>query len=233
MEKYKFRNTDVMAYYAWVAGDWKKAHKYIAMLEKPTLLSLYIEAQLARMAGNSDLTLKKLHAWLKMVKEIKPEKYRDLLRRREPGWGSEDSFEYEVYGMMGNTLVMRKDFIQAAEFFCRSGQMETDFAIVAEEYMSLEELIKFADLRIKEFNSRKDQSKDAAKTLQCITHLLARRAFRESRMDIAQKYMPREHKQLLSDYLNFIAQGQNKKIRCNPKGQQGQSDEKYRCKIDC
>ena len=71
MEKYKFRNTDVMAYYAWVAGDWKKAHKYIAMLEKPTLLSLYIEAQLARMAGNSDLTLKKLHAWLKMVKDLR------------------------------------------------------------------------------------------------------------------------------------------------------------------
>ena len=211
MKKYKFINTDIMAYHAWKKGNWLAAQEYIDLMKKPTLLSTYIEFQLARMAGKDALALEKLKSWVQMAKNIEPYDSKNLTFRKDYIFG-DAPMEFDIYGLLGNAMVLRSDFVQAAEFFYKSGQLESDFAAVADAYMSLDELKKFADQRIKEFKQEKEQNNDKARLLQYVTHLLARRAFRENRMDIAQKYMPEAYKQLLSSYLNFIAQGENKNL---------------------
>ena len=46
-DKYKFRNIDILAFCAYSQGDIEKAQKYISLLERPTLLSYWIEAKIA------------------------------------------------------------------------------------------------------------------------------------------------------------------------------------------
>ena len=212
MKKYKFRNSDIMAYDAWVQGDWAAAQEFISLMRKPSLLSLYLEAKLARMAGNNVLMIEKLRAWLQMVKDINWDDRKDILMRKD----GEDPFEYyegeslelDVYGLLGNALVLRRDFIEAAECFFRGGQLESDFAEVTESFMTLDELIKL--------NSRLAADKSLKKAdLDMLRHLIARRAFRENRMDIAQKYMPEKYCKNLDDYLNFIRQSQDKRLDRN------------------
>ena len=212
MNQYKFRNTDIMAYHAWRKGDWLAAEEYINLMIKPTLLSTYIEFQLARMGGNDALALEKLRTWVKMSKNIEPFDRKNLVIRKDDIFG-DDPIEYEIYGLLGNAMVLRSDFVQAAEFFYRCYQLETDFAFVADCCMSLDELIKFTDSRAQNpaMQAAKEDSWEKG-SYRKISHLLARRAFRENRMDIAKKYMPETYKQLLSDYLNFIAQGENKNL---------------------
>jgi hypothetical protein len=210
MKKYKFRNTDIMAYHAWQKGDWKAAQEYIAMMKKPSLLSVFIEFQLCRMAGKNDLALKKLKTWVQMAKNITTDDCKDLVERHDGEWIY--PIEYEIYGLLGNAMVLRRDFVQAADFFYRYGQLESDCAAIAEKYMSLNELQGFVDQRIKEFYLKKDHKLDENEALFMVTHLLARRAFREKRIDIAKKYMPEIYKRFLSDYLKFIARGKDKKL---------------------
>ena len=212
MNKYKFRNTDIMAYHAWRKGDWLAAEEYINLMIKPTLLSTYIEFQLARMGGNDALALEKLRTWVKMSKNIEPFDRKNLVIRKDDIFG-DDPIEYEIYGLLGNAMVLRSDFVQAAEFFYRCYQLETDFAFVADCCMSLDELIKFTDSRAQNpaMQAAKEDSWEKG-SYRKISHLLARRAFRENRMDIAKKYMPEYYQKQLNDYLKFIARGENKKL---------------------
>ena len=72
--------------------------------------------------------------------------------------------------------------------------------------MTLDELIKL--------NSRLAADKSLKKAdLDMLRHLIARRAFRENRMDIAQKYMPEKYCKNLDDYLNFIGEIPESKYR--------------------
>ena len=198
IDGFKLRNADVCAHYAYQAGKMELARKYIAILEKPTLLSVYLEAKIARYKGNRHLAVKKLRQWLEMAKDVTKEESRALLGANHV------NAKEDVYGLLGNAMVMRHDFKEAAEYFYHA-KSENDLYLVMERFFTLDEAAAFVD-KLPE-NMIKDSSR----------HLVARRAFREKRFDVAEKYMPVEHKKNLKQYLEFIKQSEAKNISADEK----------------
>ncbi|MBE6381356.1 MAG: hypothetical protein E7047_10560 [Lentisphaerae bacterium] len=212
-----FRNGDIVAFKFFEQGDYITAIDWIKRLEKPTLLSIYIEAKIARMNGNMPLAIKKLRTWLEMAKAIDPKDRSDIdaIRRYDKEGDFCENIENEVYGLMGFTLVMRRDFMEAAEFFYRAGQDESDLSFIAEHFFTLDQLITFAE------KIRPDAAKKATPDYRqpwiarSILHLTARRAFREGRMDIARKYMPQEYLPDLDAYEKFMQTAQDSRLSGN------------------
>lgn len=213
---HKFRNADICAYYAYRRGDIEAAESFIASLEKPTLLSLYLEFKIARCHGNIPRAAKKLRQWLEQAENLDPADRSDILVRKEHAdpWDmlTPEPMELEIYGLLGNIMVTRRDFMEAAEFFYRAGQIEEDFATVAEKYLSLDELVKFAG----------SVSADAAKgnpskqrTAKHILHLTARRAFREGRFDITERFLPEQYKKSFHQYMAFMKAGNDASLGAN------------------
>lgn len=209
---YKFRNADVIAFHYYRSGNTEAASQWLKRIEKPTLLSVYLEARIARINGNITLAVAKLHTWLEMVKKADPADNRNIISRYYPNLGERSPLELDVYGILGNSMVMRRDFVEAAEFFYRAEQMESDIATIAECYLNMDELVKFTEYVSKDapYNGCGDINPkvNIAKT---IRHLTARRAFREGRMDIAKKYMPEWCSKDMENYLQYLAKSKDKK----------------------
>ena len=209
--QYKFRNADVIACYYYSRGDTDIAASWLTRIEKPTLLSLYLEARIARIEGKISLAASKLKAWLEMAKNIDPKDNKYMLECLDAE-GETFPLERDVYGWLGNTRVMRRDFVEAAEFFYHAGQSESDLAVIAERFLSLDELVKFTEYVSKDapYNGCPDLNHRVNVALM-VRHLTARRAFRENRMDIAQKYMPKEYASYLDMYLRNLEKSRDKK----------------------
>lgn len=215
---YKFRSIDILAYRAWELGKLKQAKEYLVKLEKPTLLSLFIEADMALYYGNITLAAEKLRQWLKMAEKIKTKSGLDQLRRSPCYEEDEDEclrWKNEIYGRLGHTMVMKRDFMNAARFFYESGQGEHDLPYIAERFLSLDQLMEFTD-SIAADAEKKDNTKYSKPWMaRQMIHLTARRAFREGKIEIAKKYMPDSYKVYLEQYLNFLAAGRNEKLGKN------------------
>ena len=193
MDKYKYRNIDILAFNAYNKGELDKAKKYISLLENPTLLSLWIEAKIARHDGKTDIAVAKLRQWLKMAEKINPEEH--LLDRIVSGYEEVDPYDikFDIYGLLGNALVMRKDFIEAVKIFYDAEQYHEPLFIM-DRFMSLDDLIKLAD------------------TYNIGHHAVFKQAFRENKFDIARKYASDDLKKILDDYEKFLNDGNNPKL---------------------
>ena len=189
--KYKFRNADILAWRAYEAGEVETAEKYLKLRTRDTLLSTYIEAKIARYHGDNELAIRKLRQWLKFVKRIDPKDRADIVELKHcfDPYETEPSYplEQDVYGLLGSALVYRRDFVEAAAFFYRAGQIEADVMYIAENLMKLSELTVFTDTLTDDLKSEKEETR---RNVQSIRHLTARRAFREGKFDIARKYLP-------------------------------------------
>ena len=190
MGKYKFRNIDILAYNVYSKGEIDKAKEYIGLLEKPTLLSYWVEAKIARHDGDVPLAIEKLNKWLELVGKVDTEA--SLFMRTEEY--SEDAWITDVYGLLGNALVFRGDFIAAAKFLALAGQDSYDLGYVIDKYLTLDDLIALSD-------THKIFSKSAFKE-----------AFRQGKYELAMKYGTRNQKKYLQRYLEYIKQGENKAV---------------------
>lgn len=197
---YKLRNADIRASHAYRKGDIKLAWQYIKRLEKPTLLSLYVEAKLARHTGNTYLATKKLRQWLKMAEKATPVEKNSLVDVRD--YGAKINVEQDVYGLLGSALVMRHDFTEAADYFYRAGATP-DLQRILERYFTLSEAENFIS---KLGNSRIDEG---------LKYLVARRAFRENNFDLAARYLPEQELPNLKNYIAFMEKGNDKKLDSN------------------
>ena len=209
--KYKFRNADILAWRAYEAGEVETAEKYLKLRVRDTLLSTYIESKIARYHGNNELAIQKLRQWLEFVKQIDPKDRADIVEIKHvmsDPFNTEPTYplEQDVYGLLGSALVYRRDFVEAAQFFYRAGQIEADVMYIAENLMKLSELTAFADSISDDLKS-KDEEKRL--TAQSILHLTARRAFREGEFDIARNYLPGKYKEILEQYLAFIRESKD------------------------
>jgi len=203
--KYKFRNADIMAWRAYEAGEVETAEKYLKLRTRDTLLSLYVESKIARYHGDNELAIQKLREWLKAADKIDPRDRADIIEiehcyEDEPDF----SLRQDVYGLLGSAMVLRRDFAEAAMYFYRAGQLESDVSRLAERFMTLAELAAFTDSIADDLNSKNEEKRDAARM---VRHLTARRAFREGKFDITRKYLPEEYKGVLDQYLAFIQGG--------------------------
>ena len=192
MGKYKFRNIDILAYNVYSKGEIDKAKEYIGLLEKPTLLSYWVEAKIARHDGDVESAIGKLIKWLKLVEEVDTEA--SLFIRTEEYSEDEDAWITDVYGLLGNALVFRGDFIEAAKFLAQAGQDSYDLGYVIDKYLTLDDLIALSD-------THKIFSKSAFKE-----------AFRQGKYELAMKYGTRNQKKYLQSYLEYIKQGENKAV---------------------
>ena len=209
--KYKFRNADILAWRAYESGDVETAEKYLKLRTRDTLLSTYIEALIARYNGDNDLAIRKLRQWLDFVKRIDPKDRADIVEIKHvmgDPFNTEPTYplEQDVYGLLGSALVYRRDFVEAAQFFYRAGQIEADVMYIAENLMKLSELTAFADSIDDDLKSKDEEKRLNA---QSILHLTARRAFREGKFDIARKYLPEVYKAVLDQYLAFIRESKD------------------------
>ena len=213
----KLRNADICAYRAWQAGNVREAQEFLDSLEKPTLLSLYIGAKIDRHRGNIPGAVKKLRQWLKLAGSAVPVPEKDLLYAHDYELAVSAPLDDEVYGVLGNAMVMRRDFTEAAEFFFRAGQY-TDLFAVAEKFMTPDDLVKFTDRVIEAGGKlkpripgdegwRNDPDFNRRYIAAHLPHLTARRAFREGDYDTAKRYMPAEYRDLVDRYRQFIARG--------------------------
>lgn len=191
MSKYKYRNIDILAFNAYSCGKLETAQEYISLLEKPTMLSYWIEAKIARHNGDIDLAIDKLRNWLKLAEGINPDE--QLIYRYEEEFPKQEWLR-DIYGLLGNALVFKGDFIEAAKLFAKSNQSETDLSIVIDKYLTLEDLINLAPLH----------------TL--FSESAFKEAFRQKKYDIAIKYGSEEQKKYLKEYLGYIEKSEDIKL---------------------
>ena len=169
-------------------------------LEKPTMLSVYIEAKLARQTGNTYLATKKLRQWLAMAEKARPLEKDELVNVHD--YEIKINAEKDVYGLLGSALVFRHNFKEAAEYFYRAGS-EVDLHMILERYFTLDEAMEF----VKKLGStRLDEQ---------YKYLVSRRAFRESRFDLAARYLPEQEAANLKSYIDFMTKGNDKKLDAN------------------
>ena len=212
--KYKFRNADILAWRAYESGDVETAEKYLKLRTRDTLLSTYIEALIARYNGDNDLAIRKLRQWLDFASKIDPRDRNDVVAYKQLSHEAGDPFDTEqsypldkdVYGLLGSAMVLRKDFAEAAAFFYRAGQTESDVPRLAEQFMTLAELVAFTESIAADLNSKDEEKRRSAGM---IRHMTARRAFREGKFDIARKYLPGKYKEILEQYLAFIRESKD------------------------
>ena len=193
MDKYKFRNIDILAFNAYNKGELAKSQKYISLLENPTLLSLWIEAKIARHDGKNDIAVEKLRQWLKMAEKIDPKEYTMDRIDRDSYASDPYDIKLEIYGLLGNAMVTKGDFIEAVKFFVDAGQQYEPFYIM-DKFMSLDDLIKLAE------------------THNIGHHAVFKQAIRENKFDIARKYASDDLKKILDAYEKFFKDGNNPKL---------------------
>lgn len=191
MGKYKFRNIDILAFYAYSNGEIDKALEYISLLEKPTLLSYWVEAKIARHNGDIDLAVEKLRVWLKLAEGIDPDE--QLLNRYEE-YDPHQEWCLDVFGLLGNAMVFKGDFVEAAKQFAKVDQYESDLSIVIDKYLTLDDLINLAPLH----------------TL--FSESAFKEAFRQGKYDIAAKYGSKLQQNSLEKYLNYIERSEDVKL---------------------
>ncbi len=196
---YSLRSADIRAYHAYTKGDIKLAREYIKQLPKPTLLSVYIEAKLARQTGNTHLATKKLRQWLAMAEKATPLE-NELVYAHD--YEKNIPQKWDVYGLLGSALVFRHNFKEAAEYFYRANS-EVDLHIILERYFTLDEAMEFVE---KLSDTRFDER---------YLYLVSRRAFRESRFDLAARYLPEQEAANLKSYIDFMTKGNDKKLDAN------------------
>lgn len=197
---YPLRSADIRACHAYRKGDMKLARKYISMIKEPTLLSVYIEAKLARHTGNTFLGVKKLRQWLKMAEKATQIEKESLVNVYDEEYNI--NAEKDVYGLLGSAMVMRHDFLEAAEFFYRANS-DSDLNHILERFFTLDEAEKFvATLG----DSKRDK---------IFKYLVSRRAFRENNFDLAARYMPGSEQQNLKNYIAFMEKGNNRNLDPN------------------
>lgn len=196
---YSLRSADIRAYHAYTKGDIKLAREYIKQLPKPTLLSVYIEAKLARQTGNTHLATQKLRQWLSMAEKATPLE-NELVYAHD--YEKNIPQRWDVYGLMGSALVFRHNFKEAAEYFYRA-YSEVDLHIILERYFTLDEAMEFVEkLGITPFDDD-------------LKYLVSRRAFRENRFDLAARYLPEKELANLKNYICFMGKGNNTKLEAN------------------
>ena len=197
---YPLRSADIRACHAYEKGDIKLARAYISQLAKPTLLSVYIEAKLARHTGNTYLAAKKLRQWLDMAANASPVEKKSLVDVHD--YDVKINTESDVYGLLGSALVFRHDFKEAAEFFYRA-KAEFDLHRILEHFFTLDEAAEFvAKLKDSRFDKQ-------------LKYLVSRRAFRESRFDLAARYLPQEELPNLKNYIAFMEKANNTRLDGN------------------
>ena len=214
---YKMKNADICAYHAYVSGNLKEAEKFLSQIEKPSLISLFLEAKIARHKGNNPRVIKKLRQWLEMAKNAKLADGAGVLMREDYGMDFEQiriPLQSDVYGHLGNALLRRRDFVEAAECFfkCDPSLMSQDLAEILEIFLSLDEAVAFAE-RIAVPHLKEKEGYGAA---WWIIDLVARRALREGREDIARKYMNMFHDKTDLQYLDqmnaYLAKSKDEKL---------------------
>lgn len=194
---YKLRSADIRACHAYAKGDMVLARNYLKKLEKPTLLSVYIEAKLARHTGNTFLATRKLRQWLKMAEKATPVDKNDLIDVYD--YRVKINAEKDVCGLLGSALVFRHNFQEAAEYFYRANS-ETDLHLILERFFTLDEAAAFVE---KLGKSRQDNQ---------YKYLVSRRAFRESNFELAARYLPENELPNLKNYIAFMEQCNNTKL---------------------
>ena len=183
------KNADILAYHCYNQGKIGEAEKFLGQQEKPTLVSVFLEAKIARHKGNYPRVIKKMREWLKMVKEAGLTEENAVIARGDYGYDGIDievSWEMDAYGHLGNALVLKRDFMEAAECFYKAGQSD-DLAEILEIFLSLDEAVAFAE-KIKADIQENDEH-DVNRKVWFILDIVSRRALREGREDIARKYM--------------------------------------------
>lgn len=186
------KNADVCAFHFYQRGRIDLAEAYLKQQEKPTLISLFLEAKIARYRGNNPRVIKKMRQWLEMVKTAKLAEGSGMMKRRGFWYRDRtgnDSMIADVYGHLGNALLRRRDFVEAAECFYRLDSQLQNLAEVLEIFLPLEEVVAFAERMVLPDIGSRDKGYWAGQVL----HLIARRALREGKEDIARKFMTAEN----------------------------------------
>lgn len=205
----KMKHADICAYFAYDSGNLSQAEIYLSHLEKPTLISVYLEAKIARYKGNYPRVIKKMHEWLEMAKTAKRIDGAGILHREEPEVYEPKPLELDVYGHLGNALVHRRDFVEAAEWFYKGKQYEADLEEILEIFLTIEEAAAFADKIKPDLNSKDKQTAEGARK---ILYLIGRRALREGKEDLARKCLPAKEIEWLDKLNHWLARSKDEKL---------------------
>ncbi len=174
----KFLLADRLAMRAFEAGNMVLCRQLLDQTPDNSLIKLYLLARLARRDGNFDLSADYLRKWLKLYRENN-QTVPEMKFNRETFHGPEPfTWKQEVNGILGLVSIDLKDFQEALyAFLCADAW--SDAALIAEQYLTTEELEQTVDAVCK--NSTFRHSAD----IRC---LLARRLLREEQYDKVHVY---------------------------------------------
>ncbi len=191
-------NADRLAWYAFNRGDFDSCQELLNLASDDSLLKLYLQSRLARMANDPALAAQYLRRWLELCSagESIPG---GLEVVKNSIFSDEVPFSHFVQGELGMLEVTQQDFAEALYAFAQADSWP-DMAWVAERCLSLEQLKAFvkAHPNLPYHNE--------------LSYLLARRLMREYHAQEAGEFLPESQQQAYKAYCQLQIEANNQTL---------------------
>jgi hypothetical protein len=162
------RSADRAAYAAFTLGDQAVVEKWLKWADPKSLLTLWVQAEIARSKGDYTAAATRYRAWIDRYAELVSDRpaepdAREWLHHSRLGYNAiripntlavPNAIDWESYSMrdahrdvharLGTVLVHKRDFLQALDAFVRAGAW-IDAAFVAEELVPVAMLRQYVD----------------------------------------------------------------------------------------
>jgi hypothetical protein len=219
----------------------EKASELLKFADKDNLLTLWLKAKLAIYNGNDKEATTYLYKWLNICKKNKNELIKQA--RITPGFNDLEKAEKDIYGILGNAIIYKKDFTFALQCF-QNAEDWASSAEVAEKLMPINDLINYVDKVVPEYKKINYPETTTPKIFPTysnminylesntpystrlefpikqysknnLRYLLARRLMREGKYKMALKYMPPNLTNTMKKLITLNSQINNKDLPAN------------------
>ncbi len=204
---HRFLLADRLAMRAYQKGRFPLSARLLEQTPDDSLIKLFLQARFAKFEGDNQKAAQLLRRWLKLSATALEESPKYVFYRPAIGWGRagwdqdlHDSlgsgravhgsthhtgWRQEVQGLLGLVTLEERDYEEALLAFLKAGSWP-DAALVAEQFMSVETLLKFV-----EANHINEWMAGYAKEIPGnLRHLLARALFRQGKVREAIEFFP-------------------------------------------
>lgn len=218
------RDADKLAWAAYAAGEYKVARRWLDHCRKDTPIASWIESKLLLRAGKTDEAARKLSQAVEALPRTAGPWQQPQDDPRDIGDGRYYADCSTAAGELATLKLHRCQYVEALDLLYRNGWW-TDAAYVAERVLTLDELVQYVEknwphpLATQE-EEREKRARDNLVPLDPwppvpigdLRHLLARRLVRAGQLQLAAKYMPKEHREALDRYAGHLARSSDKKL---------------------
>lgn len=210
------KTTPRLAWFMYKNGQIEKAEAYLKNCPVDDILANWLRFRIAQRNGRNQEAIQHLRKWMNELQSSDRIIFTTGVRNNIV------SNQSVMAGTLGKLLVTEGDMFAALDCFTKAGS-EADAALIAERFLSVDALKAYVDTFARlprdftgEPYSRYYQPAQSRHYVEYnLSNLLARRLFREGRMEEAMPYYSPEWADVLNTYLDAVSKADNTRLSRN------------------